>query len=154
MSDKSTAITGKAETGAKVYAYVGKKKLGEVTAKSAAYSLKIAKQKAGTSISVYAIDPAKNKSGSKTVKVIDKTAPAAPTVNKVTSKSTAVSGKGEKAATVLFYNGSKKIGQGTVDSKGNFKVKIKAQKKGASLKLYVQDKAKNKSKSKSVKVSS
>ncbi|WP_186763853.1 Ig-like domain-containing protein [Planomicrobium sp. CPCC 101079] len=152
VSDKSTTISGKAESGAKVYAYVGKKKLGEVTAKSGSYSLKIAKQKAGTSISVYAIDPAKNKSGSKTVKVIDKTAPAAPSVNKVTSKSTTITGKGEKAATVLIYNGSKKIGQGTVDSKGSFKVKIKAQKKGSSLKVCIQDKAGNKSGSKTLKV--
>lgn len=152
IADNSVAVSGKAESGAKVYAYVGSKKLGEATAKNGAYSIKIEKQKAGTSISVYAVDPAKNKSGSKTVKVADKTAPATPTVNNVTSKSTAVSGKGEKAATVLIYNGSKKIAQGTVDSKGNFKVKISAQKKGASLKVQLQDKAGNKSGSKTVKV--
>ncbi|WKA53986.1 Ig-like domain-containing protein [Planococcus shixiaomingii] len=152
ISDKSTTVTGKAESGAKAYVYAGSKKLGEATAKSGAYSIKIAKQKAGASISVYAIDPAKNKSGSRTVKVVDKTAPPTPTVNKVTSKSTSISGKAEKSATVLVYNGSKKIGQGTVDSKGDFKVKIKAQKKGSSLKVYVQDKAGNKSGSKIIKV--
>ncbi|WKA53985.1 Ig-like domain-containing protein [Planococcus shixiaomingii] len=152
IGDNSITVSGKAETGAKVYAYVGSKKLGEATAKSGAYSIKIAKHKAGASISVYAIDPAKNKSGSKTVKVLDKTAPPTPTINKVTSKSTTISGKAEKSATVLVYNGSKKIGQGTVDSKGNFKVKITLQKKGSSLKVSVQDKAGNKSGSKTVKV--
>ena len=152
VGDNSTAVSGKAESGAKVYAYVGSKKLGEAIAKNGVYSIKIAKQKAGTSIAVYAVDPAKNKSTSKTVKVADKTAPAVPTVNKVTTKSTSVSGKGEKAATVLIYNGSKKIAQGTVDSKGNFNVKISKQKKGVSLKVQLQDKAGNKSGSKTVKV--
>ncbi|MDN7241699.1 Ig-like domain-containing protein [Planococcus sp. N028] len=152
VGDNSTTVSGKAESGAKVYAYVGSTKLGEATAKSGAYSIKIAKQKTGTIIAVYAVDASNNKSGSKSVKVVDKTAPPIPTVNKVTSKSTAVAGKGEKAATVLIYNGSKKIGQGTVDSKGNLKVKIVPQKKGSFLKVYAQDKAGNKSGSRTVKV--
>lgn len=152
VADNSTVITGKAETAAVVYAYANNKKIGEAIAKNGAYSIKIAKQKAGITISVYAVDPAKNKSGSRTIKVADKTAPIAPTVNNVTSKSTVVSGKGEKAASVFIYNGTKKIGQGTVDSKGYFKVKISFQKKGSSLKVYLQDKAGNKSGSKMVKV--
>ncbi|WP_255472906.1 Ig-like domain-containing protein [Planomicrobium sp. CPCC 101079] len=86
------------------------------------------------------------------MKVVDKTAPSVPTVNKINSKTTTASGKGEKAATVLIYNGSKKIGQGTVDSKGHYNVKIKAQKKGSSLKMYAKDKAGNKSRIKTVKV--
>jgi hypothetical protein len=52
-----------------------------------------------------------------------------------------------------MYNGSKKIGQGVVDSRGNYKVKIKAQKKGSTIAVYAQDKSGNKSKSKTVKVS-
>ncbi|EGA90857.1 modifier protein of major autolysin LytC [Planococcus donghaensis MPA1U2] len=152
VGDNATIVSGKVETGAKVYAYVGSKKLGEATSKNGAYSIKIAKQKAGTVITVYAIDLAKNKSAIRTTKVVDKTAPSVPTVNNVTSKSTTVSGKGEKAATVLIYNGKKKVGQGTVDSKGNFKVKISAQKKGSSLNIQLQDKAGNKSGSKIVKV--
>ena len=151
--DNATVITGKAESNAKVYAMVGSKKIGEATAKNGKYTIKITKQKAGTTIVVYAIDTAGNKSGSKTVKVIDKTAPSVPTVNKITSKSVTVTGKGEKGASIYIYNGSKKIGQGIVDSQGNYKVKIKAQKKGSSLKVYAQDKSGNKSKSKTVKVS-
>ncbi|MDM5358805.1 Ig-like domain-containing protein [Peribacillus sp. ACCC06369] len=151
--DNATVISGKVETNAKVYAMVGSKKIGEVTAKNGAYTIKIAKQKAGTSISVYATDTSGNKSGSKTVKVIDKTPPSTPTVNNITSKTVTVTGKGEKGASIYIYNGSKKIGQGIVDSRGYFKAKIKAQKKGSSLKVYAQDKSGNKSKSKTVKVS-
>ncbi|MEJ9231930.1 Ig-like domain-containing protein [Peribacillus butanolivorans] len=118
----------------------------EATSKSGSYTIKISNQKAGTSIAVYAIDASGNKSSSKTVKVIDKTAPPVPTVKKITSKTVTVTGKGENGA-------SKKIGQGVVDNKGNYKVEIKAQKKGSSLKVYAQDKSGNKSKSKTVKVS-
>ncbi|GKU83545.1 Ig-like domain-containing protein [Niallia sp. NCCP-28] len=153
VSDKSTAITGTAEAKSKVYAYVGSKKIGETTVPSnGKYSIKISKQKAGTSISVYSVDAAKNKSGTKTVKVLDKTAPSAPIVNKVTSKTTTVTGKAEKSATVSIYNGSKKLGAGKADSKGNYKVKIAAQKKGSTLNVYASDAAGNKSSAKSVKV--
>ncbi|WKA57790.1 Ig-like domain-containing protein [Planococcus shenhongbingii] len=152
VGDNSVTVSGKAESGAKVHVYAGSKKLGEAPAKSGKYSMKIAKQKVGTTITAHAIDPAKNKSSNKNVKVVDKTAPAVPTVNPITSKTTVVSGKAEKSAALFIYNGTKKIGQGTVDSKGNFKVKIIAQKKGSSLKLYAQDKAGNKSVGKTVKV--
>ncbi|MED3911882.1 Ig-like domain-containing protein [Peribacillus simplex] len=151
--DYSTSITGKAETNANVYAMVGSRKIGETTAKSGSYIMKISKQKAGTSIAVYAKDVSWNKSSSKTVKVMDKTAPPVPTVNKITSKTVTVTGKSEKGASIFIYNGSKKIGQGIVDSRGNYKVKIKAQKKGSTIKVYAQDKSGNKSKSKTTKVS-
>ena len=153
VADNSTVITGKAESKATVYATVGSKQIGKATAINGAYTIKIAKQKAGTSISVYTIDAAQNKSGSKTVVVIDKTPPTAPTVNKITSKSVKVTGKGEKGATIYLYNGSKKIGQGTVDSQGNFKVEIKVQNKGAALKVYALDKSGNKSTITTIKVS-
>ncbi|MCO0600271.1 Ig-like domain-containing protein [Peribacillus butanolivorans] len=151
--DNATAINGKAETNAKVYAMVGSNKIGESTSKSGSYTIKISKQKAGTSIAVYALDASGNKSVSKPVKVIDKTPPSVLTVNKITSKTVTVTGKSEKGASIYIYNGSKKIGQGVVDSKGNYKVKIKAQKKGSTIKVYAQDKSGNKSKSKTMKVS-
>ncbi|MBE6185629.1 MAG: hypothetical protein E7150_15450 [Bacillus sp. (in: Bacteria)] len=73
-------------------------------------------------------------------------------VNKVTSKSTTITGSAEKSATVYVYNKSKKLGSGKVDSKGHFKVKIKAQKKKSTLTVYVKDAAGNSSKAKSVTV--
>ncbi|MGZ9816220.1 Ig-like domain-containing protein [Peribacillus simplex] len=151
--DYTISITGKAETNAKVYAVVGTKTIGEAISKSGSYTMKISKQKAGTSIAVYAKDASGNKSSNRIVKVIDKTAPPVPTVNKITSKTVTVTGKSEKGASIYIYNGSKKIGQGVVDSRGNYKVKIKAQKKGSTIKVYAQDKSGNKSKSKTTKVS-
>ncbi|MGG1400184.1 Ig-like domain-containing protein [Bacillus salipaludis] len=151
--DNSSEVKGKAESNAKVYVMVGSKKIGQGTAKSGVYTIKIAKQKAGTIITVYAVDTSGNKSGNKTVKVIDKTPPAVPTVSKITSKSKTVSGKAERGATIYLYNGNKRIGKGTVDSRGYYKVKIKAQKKGSKIKVYAIDKAGNKSKSKTIKMS-
>lgn len=54
---------------------------------------------------------------------------------------------------LLIYNGSKKIGQGKAVSRGNYKLKIKLQKEGSTLKLYAQDKSGYKSKSKTMNVS-
>ncbi|PSL40800.1 subtilisin family serine protease [Planomicrobium soli] len=152
VSNKSTTVTGKAESNAKVYVYAGKTKLGEATAKNGVYSITIAKQKAGTILSVYAIDAAKNRSGTRNVKVIDKIAPSIPTVNSITSKSTMVSGKAEKGAVITVYIGTKKLGQGTVNSEGSFKVSISAPKKGAVIKVYATDKAGNKSGSRTITV--
>ncbi|MGW6384582.1 hypothetical protein [Peribacillus butanolivorans] len=73
--------------------------------------IKIAKQKAGTSISVYATDTSDNRSGNKTVKVIDKTPPSVPTVNKITSKSVSVTGKGEKEHLFILTMEVRRLGK-------------------------------------------
>lgn len=72
ISNRSTVITGKAYTNTTVYAKVGSKQIGKATAKKGKYSMKIKKQKAGTTISVYTIDKAGNQSTSKQVKVSKK----------------------------------------------------------------------------------
>lgn len=86
VKDSSLSITGKAESNAKVYAYAGKVKLGETVAKSGAYAMNITKQKAGTSIAVYAVDAANNKSTARIVKV------AAASTVVVAAKYTTISG--------------------------------------------------------------
>ncbi|MFB5283586.1 Ig-like domain-containing protein [Peribacillus sp. Hz7] len=90
-----------------------------------------------------------------TLKVIqrDTTSPVTPTVNKVTTKSTKVTGKAEKGATVYVYRGSTKLGQSVASSSsGSYSVKIAKQKKGTSLNVYAKDKAGNKSRTKTIKV--
>ncbi|WP_352921924.1 hypothetical protein [Peribacillus simplex] len=53
---------------------------------------------------VYVVDPAGNKRGSKSVKVIDKTARSVPTVNKITNKTVTVTvtGKSENGASLYL----------------------------------------------------
>ncbi|USK70047.1 Ig-like domain-containing protein [Peribacillus asahii] len=83
----------------------------------------------------------------------DTTPPSIPTVNKVTTKSTKVTGKAEKGATVYVYRGSKKLGQVVASSSsGSYSVKIAKQKRGTSLNVYAKDKAGNKSQIKTIKV--
>lgn len=154
FGDNQTTITGKAEAYSKVVIKSGKTTLGQAIAGSkGTFSVKIkSKQKAGATLTAYAIDKANNQSAGTSFKVADKTAPGIPSVNKVTHKSTHVTGKAEKGATVYVYHSSKYLGKAAVNSKRCYSVKIHQQKKGAKLKIYAKDKAGNKSRSKEVKV--
>jgi len=153
VGDSTTTVTGTTEGKAVVTVKAGSKKLGQATADAkGAFKVKIAKQKAGTKLTVYAEDKVKNKSKDVIVTVKDKTAPGTPTVNKVTTKTTSISGKAEKGATVYLYKGSSYIGKNVVNKNGSYKINMKKQKKNTTLTLYAQDKAGNKSKKKEIKV--
>lgn len=66
----SKKVTGKAEKKSTVYVYKGKKYLGKAKVNSKGkFTVKIAQQKAGSKLKVYAKDQAKNKSKSKMVTV-------------------------------------------------------------------------------------
>ncbi|MFL6557535.1 MAG: alkaline phosphatase PhoX, partial [Bacillus sp. (in: firmicutes)] len=82
----------------------------------------------------------------------DFTAPAAPSVNKVNSKSTTLTGKAEVGSTVYIYNGKSYAGKAVADAKGNYTIKIRTQKKGSTLTIYAIDQAGNKGKSVSIRV--
>lgn len=146
IADFSKEIRGKATSNMMVYAYVNNKQIGKAKGTDGKYFMSIPKQKAGTNIQIFTINKYNKKSKIVTKKVIDRTAPKTPTISKITTKSKVVSGKGEKNSIVYIYRGSSKIGQATVDAKGNYKLNIKAQKKGTKLTIYSVDKAKNKSK--------
>ncbi|XXM72899.1 S8 family serine peptidase [Lysinibacillus sphaericus] len=153
VSDKSTAITGTSEAYAFISAKVKGKQIASAKANSkGSFTLKIKKQKAGTTITVTAKDKAGNISKAKSIKVTDKTPPPAPKVSKVTSKSKTVKGKSEAGATITVRAKNKTIGTAKADKKGNFTVKMKQQKKGTNLYLRSKDKSGNISKAKVVKV--
>ncbi|WP_165346977.1 Ig-like domain-containing protein [Gottfriedia acidiceleris] len=146
VSDQSTTITGTAEAGSTVRLYINNKLQKSTTAASnKSYRFTISKQKSGTTVSVTATDKAGNVSVAKSLKVLDKTPPALPVVNKVTSKSKTVTGSAEKYASVKVYRESTLIGQSSVNSSGKFSVSIKVQKANTYLKVYVIDKSGNKS---------
>lgn len=151
VSDKTTAIKGKAEANAKVFAYSGSQKLGEAIAKNGLFSIKIVKQKAASSISVYAVDAAGNKSGYKTIKVLDKTAPAIPSINTVTTSATMITGKASTNSRVYAYAGKKKLGE-AIAKKGAYSIKIAKQKTGTVISVFAEDTAKNRSATKAVNV--
>lgn len=153
ISDKTLILYGHSETNSKVSIKHGTKILGTTLAKKGNYSIKIPKQNAGTKLMIFAVDSSGNRSKEKQVIVSDRTPPTKPIVKKVTFKDKFVSGKTEKNAKVLVYSNSKKISEGNADSKGYFKIAIKVQKRGSSLKIYAQDKYSNRSKEIIIKVS-
>jgi cell wall-associated protease len=144
IGDKDIKITGKAEANAVVTAKVKGKVIGSAQANHKGdYQLKISKQKAGTVISVTAKDKAGNTSKEAKTTVKDKTAPSAPKVNAVYSKSTTVKGKTEANASVTVKAGNKTVGSGKANSKGGFSIKIKKQKANTKLSVTAKDKAGN-----------
>ncbi|MGO1997333.1 MAG: Ig-like domain-containing protein [Staphylococcus equorum] len=87
------------------------------------------KLKGNEELVVTSTDGAGNVSREAKVKVKDTTAPAAPTVNEVTSESTQVTGTGEPGSTIIvkFPDGSVIIG--TVDNQGNYVIDLPVDKK-------------------------
>ncbi|MDW2886326.1 S8 family peptidase [Exiguobacterium artemiae] len=153
FSDSMTTLTGTAENKSTIIAMNGSKKVGQAISSSGKFSVKLPKQKAGTILTIYAMDAAKNKSREVRLKVIDKTAPAVPTASAVTTKTTSISGKTEAKAAVYLYKGTTKVASSTADAKGMYKLTFKAQASGTKLSLYAIDSAKNKSKTKLFTVS-
>ncbi|MFP5111451.1 S8 family serine peptidase [Bacillaceae bacterium C204] len=84
---------------------------------------------------------------------IDKTAPQAPIVKKVTSTTTLVTGTAEPGTKIYVRIGTKIIGTGIVDKYGNFAVSIDKQKVGSSLYVTAEDEAGNESDATKVTVS-
>ena len=153
VTDQITRVTGTSEAGAKMTIKSGKKLLGSGTAdKKGKFSIKIKLQKAGTVLAVTAADQAGNVSKSKTVKVLDKTAPKAPSVNAVKKTATKVTGKAEAGSKVYVKVGKKVIGSATVSKKGTYSVKIKKQKAGTKVAVYAKDQGGNTGKTKTVTV--
>lgn len=83
---------------------------------------------------------------------VDNVAPSKPTVNKVDNNDTVVTGKAEAGSTVIVKNGNTQLGTAVATSKGDFSVKIQAQKNGTTLSIYAKDSAGNVSVGASIKV--
>ena len=136
INNKSTSISGKGLKGATVKAYVNGKQIGKTVTVSSngTYKITIPKQKANTKIVVKM-----SKSGyattEKTITVLNTFATF--TVNSINNKSTSISGKGLKGATVKAYVNGKQIGKtATVSSNGTYKITIPKQK--ANTKVVVK----------------
>ncbi|AOH55881.1 hypothetical protein ABE28_016080 [Peribacillus muralis] len=154
VGDNTVKVTGKAEAGSSVTVKSQSTVLGKANANSAGnFTVTMSKkQKAGTVLSITATDKAGNTSSIKTVTVADKTAPGKPTVDKVTTKTTIVTGKAEANSTVSIKVSGKEIGSATATNKGTFSVRIPKQKAGKNLYVTAKDKAKNVSEARKVTV--
>ncbi|MFE4813363.1 Ig-like domain-containing protein [Peribacillus simplex] len=153
VDNNDKVVTGKAEASSTVTVKNGSKVLGSAKATSkGSFSIKIAVQKAGTKLTITVKDSAGNVSSSASVTVVDVVAPSKPTVKKVDDNDKVVTGKAEANSTVTVKVGSKSLGSAKATSKGNYSVKIKAQKKGTTLSITAKDKAGNTSSKATTKV--
>ncbi|MGG4491280.1 Ig-like domain-containing protein [Metabacillus idriensis] len=148
VADNQTVVTGKAEANSTVTVKNGTITLSETKTNNAGvFSADIkTKQKAGTTLSIYAKDAAGNLSAAASVQVADKTAPAKPTVDPVADNQTIVTGKAEANSTITVKNGTTALGEAKTNSAGVFSADIKTkQKAGATLSIYAKDAAGNQS---------
>ncbi|WP_051348564.1 Ig-like domain-containing protein [Peribacillus kribbensis] len=144
VDDNDTVVTGTAEANSQVKVKMGTKWIAAgKTESNGKFSVKIPVQKAGVTLYVCAVDKANNQSKLSSQIVKDKTPPRILTVNKVTTKSTSVTGKTEANASVEVKVGTKSLGKAAADSKGNYIVKMKSQKKNVKLTVIAKDKAGN-----------
>ncbi|WP_163099377.1 Ig-like domain-containing protein [Peribacillus alkalitolerans] len=152
VSNLSTFVAGKTVPYAPVKIYSNNVYLTSGKANSTGYyKVTISKQAAGKVIKVTSVDK-NNKPTVVYTKVIDQIAPSMPIVNKVTTLSTSITGKGERGARAVIYAGTRHLTTIIVPSTGLFKANIAKQKKGTVIQVWLLDAANNKSAVKSLKV--
>ena len=145
VDNNDTVVTGKAEANSTVTVKVGSTQIGTAKASSTGiYSVKIATQKAGVTLSIYAKDAAGNTSVAATTKVVDVIAPAKPVVNKVDNNDKVVTGKAETGSTVTVKKGTTVLGTAKANSSGIYSVTLSAvQSAGTKLTVTAKDAAGN-----------
>ncbi|MGM9921548.1 MAG: Ig-like domain-containing protein [Bhargavaea sp.] len=143
VDDNDKSVSGKTEANATVTIKNGKTTLGTPKAdKSGNFKLTIKPVKAGTKLTFTAKDSAGNVSKATSKTVVDKTAPSL-TVKDIYSGNKSVTGKTEAGAKVTVKVGKTTLGSGTANTKGEFKITIKSQKKNTTVTISASDKAKN-----------
>lgn len=132
LTNKSTKVTGKAEKGSTVSITYNGRTYTTKASTAGTYSYSLKTTKAGATVTVRAKDAAGNLSTAASSKVLNTFATF--TVNTVKSSATSVTGKGNRAATVQAFVGTKAISKtAKVDSKGNYKLTIPRQKAGVTV---------------------
>lgn len=148
IADNSTKIQGSADAGMTIKVESDGKLLGTAMVNSVGEFTVVLNQKpiAGTNLAITASDNAGNSSIAVTKIVLDKTPPATPRVDKVTSKTTKITGKAEPYSTLYLQKNGKIIATAKATSKGTFSIKISKKNANKTVYIYAKDKAKNTSK--------
>lgn len=142
IKDYNRLVKGQAEANAKIIIKAGDEVLVEGKAGlDGLFTLPIEIQKAGTQLSITAIDTEGNVSTVAEITVIDKTPPAKAKISKVSE--TKVIGKAEANATVTVSAGELELASAQADENGNFSITIKAQKAKTIVTVTVTDEAGN-----------
>ncbi|MED4206159.1 Ig-like domain-containing protein [Neobacillus mesonae] len=143
VGDNDKSITGKATAGVRVQVKNGTHLIGNAVADgNGNFNAAIPVQKAGSKLAVTYMDQLNAVSLVTTIVVADKTAPIAPKVNKVTNKSSEISGKTEANAAVSVLISGKTYSK-KADKLGNYKIIIPVQNTGAKISVAAKDSAGN-----------
>lgn len=144
-------IKGTAEPGSTITLQSGNLRWKTTTKPDGTFFFNMGWSREGTVYKLYAEDRSRNKSATTIAVVKDGTPPAAPFINPITTKTTAVYGNTEKYATVTVRYGTKKIVV-KANRFGAWVVKFPAQKKGTVFTFNVTDVSGNISKTTTVKI--
>jgi Bacterial Ig domain len=148
-----TSVTGKTSPNSKMELWYNSKVVARGTANSyGLYTIVIQKQDAGKVFYVKAVDAAGNRSAGTKVTVLDKIAPMTPTVPKIYSSTTTVSGKAEAGSYIYIKKGTSILKSTVTKTNGVYSLTIPKQKRGTYLVFYSKDNAGNLSKSITVRV--
>ncbi|MDN3185248.1 Ig-like domain-containing protein, partial [Enterococcus faecalis] len=131
VTDQDEVLSGSGKAEAVITAKVGDKEIGtgKVNAEGA-YEIKIAKQAAGTKISV---TQTLGEETSEATEVTVKESLKAPKVNPVTDQDEVLSGSGKAEAVITAKVGDKEIGTGKVNAEGAYEIKIAKQAAGTKI---------------------
>ncbi|REH75467.1 Ig-like domain-containing protein, partial [Staphylococcus felis] len=159
VTSETTVITGTGEAGSTVTVTFpdGTTVTGTVNGEGR-YEVKIpdtTRLKGGETIKVTTTDEAGNQSEETTTTVEDQTAPEAPTVNPVTSKTEVITGTGEAGSTVTVTFPDGTTATGMVNEEGHYEVKVPDTvdlKGGETIKVTSTDEAGNTSKETTITV--
>ncbi|MBT2661685.1 Ig-like domain-containing protein [Bacillus sp. ISL-45] len=143
VTNESTKVTGTAETGSTVTVRKGSETVGSAIANQNGTfeATLIAKQPAGTILTVISQDAANNISPSVTVTVKNVTPPAKPVLSTmdITDQTVSISGTGQPGTTILVKSLSTTIGTAAVNQNGVFSVSIEKQKPGTMLEIIAKN---------------
>ncbi|NNV07232.1 SpoIID/LytB domain-containing protein [Geobacillus sp. C56-T2] len=142
VGDRSSTVTGTAEAGATIVVKAGTKTYKATAKTNGSFAVAIPRQKAGTVLTVTAIDRAGNPSQSVRLTVKDNTPPPAPKLNSITSRQSILTGKAEAGATITVKIGTKTY-KTAARKDGAFSVAIGRQKTKTVLIVTVADRAGN-----------
>lgn len=146
LKDNETVVKGTAEPQSTIKVKLDNILLGEaLTTKEGIFEVSIPKQKANSTLTIFASDKSLNLSDEVIIVVQDGTAPNIPLIHEVSDQSIIVTGIAEANATVEVIIDRKIVTSGLVQSNGEFSLNIPMQIAGVQLTFTVIDKAGNKS---------
>jgi large repetitive protein len=145
VNDQAIEVSGKTDPLLAVFVKKGSAIIGKGSSDAKGdFKIKIAKQKAGTELTVYA--ETKGGKAGEEYKLTVTAVPAKPVVQQVGDHQTAVKGKAAAGLTIIVKSGSKILGEAETTSNGTFSVPIgKKLKAGTTLTVYALSPEENKS---------